>query len=418
MLNIRLWITSCSRFLFKLGAVGLSVLTIWVVVGSIWFPEWWYIAIWEGEVINPSYLAYGFTFLLDQELSKLFYIVLFAAIVTVYLYFKRTQFKAAIDRFGVPAIIICFALLILDALYLRQPRFREEARLIESISRMNQTMLNIFKPQEPPQILPPIDFFYIDDARVNDVFGEMEPELIETQRTISSKKKLGGSASVEMGPASLKGEIAKERQESSKYERSDSSAKRRCIQIMNFVLKNGSGHYYTTASKYDMQKGLAGIIEAARKGYQEADEGKLDPSKLTVPPPVEETLARADANWDAIEKTANTEIAKLQHARPTPEQRLEAMEQIASWNQEFRKEAHGFVIVDGQFHITRSNDSVVFEEEFSSQPEKIVFRFTLPAKFDSDLFHDGFRMRVFGDVIQGGENSSILTIHPLAVFNE
>ena len=105
-------------------------------------------------------------------------------------------------------------------------------------------------------------------------------------------------------------------------------------------------------------------------------------------------------------------------AEPTPKQRLEVMRQIALWNQEFRKEAQGFVIVDGRFHITRSNDSVVFEEEFSPRPDEIIFRFTLPAKFDSDLFQDGFRMRVFGDIIQGGENSSILTIHPLAVFNE
>jgi hypothetical protein len=382
-------------------------------VGSIWFPEWWYIAIWEGEVINTPYLGDGFSFLLNQELSKLFLIALVAAIVTVYLYFKRTQFKAAIDRFGVYAIIICFALLILDTLYLRQPKFREEALLIESITRSGQAVLNAFKPQVPPQILPPIDFFYIDDARVKDVFSEMEPELIETQRTISSKKTLGGSAGVEMGPAALKGEITKEGQESSKYERSENSAKRRCIEIMNFILKNGSGHYYTTAREFYLQQELARISEAARKAYQEAEEGKLDPSKLTPLQPIEEPLSAADANWDAIAARAKTELAA-----PTPEQRLEAMKQIASWNQEFRQKARGFVIVDGRFHITRNNDSVVFEEEFSPQPDKIVFHFALPAKFDSDVFHDGFRMRVFGDVIQGGENSTILTIHPLAVFNE
>lgn len=94
------------------------------------------------------------------------------------------------------------------------------------------------------------------------------------------------------------------------------------------------------------------------------------------------------------------------------------MKQIASWNQGFRKEARGFVIVDGRFHITRNNDGVVFEEEFSPQPDKIVFRFSLPSKFDSNVFHDGSRMRVFGDVIQGEDESTTLAIHPLAVFNE
>ena len=86
MWNIGYWIKSCSLLLLRFGAVGLSILTIWVLVGSIWFPEWWYIAIWEGEAIHTSYLAYGFSFLLDQERSKLICIVLVAALVTVYLY--------------------------------------------------------------------------------------------------------------------------------------------------------------------------------------------------------------------------------------------------------------------------------------------------------------------------------------------
>ena len=411
--NIRFWVKTCSQLLLKIGAVGLSILTIWVLVGSVWFPEWWYIAIWEGEAIHTSYLAYGFSFLLDQERSRLFCIVLVAAIVTLYLYIKKTQFKTAIDRSCVPAIVICFALLTLDVIYLRQPRFRQEALLIESISRSSQAMMNIYKPQEPPQILPPIDFFYIDDTHVNDVFGEMEPELIETQRTISSKKEISGSAGLRVGPADMKGEITKEGQESSKYERSESSAKRRCIEIMNFVLKNGSGHYYTTAREYYGQQEWARVSEAGRKAYQEASKGKLDPSKLTPLPSAEEMLASIVATDANIEATARAQLAE-----PTPEQRLAAMKQIASWNQGFRQEARGFVIVDGRFHITRNNDSVVFEEEFSPQPDKIVFRFTLPSKFDSNVFRDGFRMRVFGDVIQGGENSSVLTIHPLAVFNE
>lgn len=418
MWKVGFWIKPCSRLLLKVGAVGLSVLTIWVLVGSIWFPEWWYIAIWEGEASNTSYLAYGFIFLLDQEHSKLFFIVLVAAVVAVYLYLKRVQFRAIVNRFGVFVIIICFALLILDALYLRQPKFRAEALLVESVTQSSQAIMNAFKPQEPPQILPPIDFFFIDDARVNDVFGEMEPELIETQKTISSKKNLSGSAGLRIGPTDLKGEIAKEGEEDSKYERNEISAKRRCIQLMNFVLKSGSGHYYTTASEFYGQQEWARISEAGRKAYRDADEGKLDPSKLTPLPPIEEPLAAADAINGAVIAEANVEIAKAKLAKPTPEQRLAAIKQITSWNQEFRKEAQGFVIVDGRFHITRTNDSIVFEEEFSPQPDKIVFRFTLPVKFNSDVFHDGFKMRVFGDVIQGGDDSKILTIHPLAVFNE
>jgi len=411
------WVRSCSRLLLRVGTVALAILTIWVLVGSLWFPDWWYIAVWEGEIINIHYLGYGFSYLLDDQLSTLFWIAATAGIIAVYLYIKRTQFREAVGRFGGHAIIVCIALLPLDALYLRQPKFREQALLTESISQISTKFLKFLEPQEPPQIRPPIDFFYIDDARVNDIFGELEPDLIETQRTISSTKKLGGSAGVEIGRAALKGEIAKEGQEESKYERGESSAKRRCIEIMNLVLKNGSGHYYKTAREFYEQQMWAKAKEEGREGYQKASEG-YNPKLYAKVRPIEDPLSAADAIDNAGVARANVEIAKLQLASPTPEQRMVAMKQIASWNQGFREEARGFIIVDGTFHITRSNDSVVFEEEFSPRPDKIVFRFTLPARFDSGVFHEGFRMRVFGDVIQGGDNSSILAIHPLAVFND
>jgi hypothetical protein len=80
--------------------------------------------------------------------------------------------------------------------------------------------------------------------------------------------------------------------------------------------------------------------------------------------------------------------------------------------------SQGFVVVDGVFHIMKNNGDVTFEEEFSPKPDKIVFRFTLPSKFDSTLFHDGTRMRVFGDVIEEENDPTVLTINPLAIFNE
>jgi hypothetical protein len=45
-----------------------------------------------------------------------------------------------------------------------------------------------------------------------------------------------------------------------------------------------------------------------------------------------------------------------------------------------------------------------------------VFRFTLPARADSELFRDGRIMRVFADVTQQLDNRGVIEIYPLAVF--
>ena len=86
---------------------------------------------------------------------------------------------------------------------------------------------------------------------------------------------------------------------------------------MNFVLKNGSGHYYTTAREFYGQQEWARISEAARKGYQKASAG-FDPNNYAPVQPLEKTLSAADAIDDAIAATAEAEIAKAQLTEPTP----------------------------------------------------------------------------------------------------
>src|SRR5205807_82084 len=100
------------------------------------------------------------------------------------------------------------------------------------------------------QIVAPIEFHYLDISGVNGVYGQIESDLIETERTISSTKKQGGSAELGAGPATLKGEMTKDNQETKKYERSDASTERKCIQVMNFILKSGAAHYYTTIQDF------------------------------------------------------------------------------------------------------------------------------------------------------------------------
>jgi hypothetical protein len=387
----------CARLILRVCAVGGIVLSVWVIVGSLWFPEWWYAAIWRGDFLNRGYLAYGWSYLLDSDRWLLLCMLLIAAVAAMYFYLRRGWFISIVDRVAPPSIIVFTALLAVDALFLHQPKYENKADLMERMSTPEfQALLDgawTAKPS-PSEIFPPVDFHYLDSTRVNGLYSEIEPDLIETERSISLSKKLAGSASVEAGAASLKGEAAKETEETSKFERSDASAERKCVLLMNFVLKNGTAHYFTTIRDFYGQRELSRVLEAGRIAYQEALK-KTDPTTLTLVPPIDESPGKL-----------------------SPEQRLAVAKRIEAWNQAFRKEARGFVVVDGTFRIARTDNNIVFEEEFSPRPQYIAFRLTLPAKLDADVFRDGARMRVFGDVIPSSNDMNTLTIHPVAIFNE
>ena len=144
---------------------------------------------------------------------------------------------------------------------------------------LNQTPLS-----SPNLIQIPVDFHYLDTSRVNGIYSEIEPELIETQRTVAASKKSAGSAEVTAGPASLKGEKSSEKQETSKFERSESSAERKCVQLMNYTLQNGSAHYYRTIREfYAEQLGIQAITKAAK----EYDPNRYKPIPLLSDRPIQ-----------------------------------------------------------------------------------------------------------------------------------
>ncbi len=386
------------RLLLRTGLVGLAAVTAGTVVGSIFYPEWWSHALWKGGLFNVRYLGDELAYLLDNELLIAFCAVLVLAAAAICLYFKRrwlNSFVALIDRIAIPAVIACLALLILTGLYLRQGKYRDPTLLDQAMAGEPDALkwLQSLEPK-PRQFTAPIDFLYIDRDRVNGIYSEIQPALIEIQRMTSSSVKAGGTASVSAGPASISGDVTREGIESSKYEKSEGSAERKCIAIMNATLKDGSGHYYTTAQNFYTQQIWTDAVAAGRKGYEEAEKGYNPVNYAPIQPLSEE------------------------RDKPSREQRLASETQLSLWFQQFHEEARGFVVVDGQFHVTRGVSDIVFEEEFSPPPRKSVFRFSIPIKFDTAVFQDGVKMQVFGAVVPGSDSPATLTIDPLAVFAE
>lgn len=371
-----------ARFLVRVVAMGGVVFTLWTVIGSIAYPGWWYAAIVGGGLLRPLFVAGlgnplfvgGFAYLLSDKIWFVFVLVgVCAAIVFLALLFpkRRAQVVEAVDRWAALIIAGCVFSLVIDSLILFETGSGPDADVwMAMLARGNAG--NLVTPEDT--IHAPIYFSYLDSDRVAQIYSEIEPELVEQRRILSSEEKSGGTLGVEAGGATVKAESSKSGQSTLEYQRSQFSPSRKCIELVNVTVRNGSTLYYTTREETYRRWGLL-TWHRLLESNNLSNEMKQLIAK-------EDLLAKEEATADDTFKILTV----------------------------------GFVLVEGSFHVTRTDGQVHFEEEFSTLPKRVVFRFALPAKSDSDLFRDGRVMRVFGEVSQPLNSRGVVEIHPLAVF--
>lgn len=374
-------LTSFKRWSLRIIVVTGTLFTTWVIVGSIWFPGWWFAAIVGGGLLRRSFVignnflfTGGFTYLVEYQIWLLFCLAGFClatVLVAVFLPERRDKFVKAVDRWAIPIIAVCIFLFFVDALILFKTGGGPSAEL----------WLNMLNDGDQPQLSPPpdaihapIDFLYLDSARVTHIYSEIEPDLVEQRRTLSSEKKSRESLALGAGSTTLEAESSNNGKATSEYQRAESTASRQCINLINYTLKGGYAHSFTTMDPFYKQPMMSPYRNLLESGHA------IPEMKALI---VKEDLI-------AKEKKEAYEI--------------------------FKREATGFVLVEGIFHISRSNGMVEFEEEFSPRPHRILFRFTLPAKADSDFLRDGRSMHAFGEVTHQLDEKGVILIHPLAVF--
>ena len=61
-----------ARWLRRTVAFVGAVLTLWVIIGSAWFPDWWSAAIFGGLLFNGPFWNYALVFLFESEVWLMF----------------------------------------------------------------------------------------------------------------------------------------------------------------------------------------------------------------------------------------------------------------------------------------------------------------------------------------------------------
>jgi hypothetical protein len=262
-----------------------------------------------------------------------------------------------------------------------------------AFAQLDSVMRNMGKVDHLADIEPPIDFHYVDQERVKNLYSELTPEMEESERKISAHSSVTGKAGVSSG--SISGEVgaSKDATTESALRRTTYTPERKCIEIMRFVLSHERANYYTSGGAWFIQR----LLRDTQERYVKA-QSEHNPREITK---------------------KDLENLRLP---PTKEQEEEAKRRAEEHSQEFQKEMKslvGLAIVDGRFSVKRiSQDWLGFSEEYSEKPLHIVFRAVAPSgpELGKLLTIRSTRLRIFGTVVEPYGKDGVIELRPLAIF--
>lgn len=395
-------------FFLRLTAAVAVLSTVYVVAGSILYPDWWFEYFWRGGFSDPSASAAALNSEVQEyPLSSLVVVFLFCALCTLIGKYKRVILPLIDRRWGWFVSGSAFTVVGVALIVCRfaGPSYTAWEQVVASISR------DISRRQsEGPNVVPPIDFLYLDSTRMDRLFNEIEPELIEKARTVGSTH--SGGAKAEIGGPALSADLGVSTSEAltSAFERARFLPERECIKVMQYVIENHNAQYYTDSDRWVAMRTMPPLpFETSR----------IDESKV----PIEAYLNEADA----IEEQAIATISRKLAATPGGLQHLsrrerEEVERRVKINQQEMtrelKSLKGLVFVEGEFAASPRPNGMELLHNFSAKPLRIVFRVVLPRNFAlKDLPSNGAaRLTVFGVVERPLSSDGILEVRPLAVY--
>jgi hypothetical protein len=373
-----------------------AIAALYFGLGSLVYGDWFYGLLWDGKFWSLHYWLDGLFFLFDEHTYLVILVVTVAFVLTAITSKYRRRIWPLVDRVWV-WLVASFSL-VTFATALLVYRFEKQAYeggvgLEAAVAQLDSVMRNMGEVDHVHEIEPPIDFHYLDQQRINSLYSELTPEMEESERKVSARTLAGGKVGASSG--SINGEISasKEAATESELKKTEYTPEKKCIEIMRFVVSHNRGHYYTTGSRWFIQRLLRNFQEQYVK-------------------------ARSDPNPREI---TEADIEKLREPA-TKEQEEEAKRRSEVYSQEFENEMEslaGLVIVDGEFSIKGSTqNSLICSEDYSKKPLSIAFRVVVPVTPELTQIQPrgSSRLRVFGTVTKPYGKDGIIELRPLAIF--
>lgn len=406
------WSSFFPKLKLKLNAVVLkrvivgvsATAALYFAIGAFFFPEWYFGIFWGGRTFSGPWWNDAFSYWLDLHTGLLAIYLVLAFVVALAMYSLRRFFLPLVDRFALRLVAgFCMVVLVtavLDRKYARTS-FDNYMRLdaaMDNLKTVTQQLISM-ETNEQSDLEVPIGFQYLDRARIDGLYSEIEPELVEKQRTVSATESLNEKGKVTLGPAEGEVGAGKQKGATSSFERASFSSERKCIQIMKYALSQKTAHFYTTSGEWFGRRLFKTFREDIDKAFKQAESS--EPREVT-----------------------KEDLKKLRTSDqpPTEEQQKETKRRELQYSQEFESELkslNGLVLVDSTFvvHHNSQND-LILVDNFSEKPLHIVFRVLVPegSQVKPPLPEGKSRLRVFGTVTRQLNDSGVIEVRAIALY--
>lgn len=358
------------------------------------FPEWYYTLLWEKGYLSSDHWQAGLDFWLHDEPFWFFVGTVAAAVLLVLVYRRGERVLSFLDRFALRMIAWSLAGSLITVLVVRiysAPCFTigQTFQLAYDL-----TLKQVESVAPHPAIQVPVDFHYLDSERVKALYNEIEQELVEQQRTVGSTGTMSGKVGGKAGAVEAEIGGSKQQNSSSTYQRLEFSPERKCVELMNYVLKGNESKYLTTSDDWLRRRQAANF---------QAQYSEILKRMLSGTPGASPILP--------VDTTKN----------PTKQEQEAAALQLEAFTGQLKSELaalDGLVFVEGDYAISRSSQgAVILVENFSESP-RIAFRITASAAPGLDGITPSGRahLRVFGTVVRPLVGNGPIEVRAIAVF--
>jgi hypothetical protein len=392
--------------LFTILTLILVLSTVWCLVGSLWFPVWWYDAIFRGDLFDGSYLLYGINYLQNDQPGLLVLLAIVLVVLIALAYWKRALLERLFQPKRSLIVATCFGTIILifailnftehGQMFFRWRNFDAQGSLAYSNALLDAVIEETGSNQAPREFTPPIVFRYLDDKALEGLYGEIEPALVEEERKVSTESGKKVEGKVKLGVesvASAEGSAGSDTKQelSSSFKRTSGSPERRALELINYCLKSRRLIYYSTSDAWYLD---ISVREARQKLFAYHDEKpKHDP-----------TLIAAGNSSDPVVTKEPSDEAKAKQNR---------------WDQILNEELEklgGLVLVDGTFDVIRTDKGIDITHHFSNSPHRVSFKADISSITDNTSWKSGTRLRVLGYVLRPLGKDGTVWLQPIAIF--
>jgi hypothetical protein len=378
------------------AVAALVVATIWLLVGSIAYPLFWFEFVFKSGFHNWALWAYGFEYLL-QHVSWLYFglpIAACAILFVTHLWYRGIS--AFLMRHGFLIIMVCLIACFGDAYELnRTQRFNYEVsfglrKIVDATLDLEKALVEMALP--PARIVPPVDFLYVDAGRVNTLYSELQPDLVEHERKISTERKAENSIGIERKPIEVKKDGETKTTEEHNFIATDPTVAKRTILLINNLLARDAPPYYSSLAA----SGSFQLLSRIRQDTSSFQKSLKIPSLFLGQP-------------DTVEAKTLKQMAEAR--KKTPPETIEA-----GVRQDL-KMLSGLVIAHGEFkRSVVGKDSVSVEEVFKPAPNPILFRCSIHDRKAISLMLEHSILLVLGEAIKPWDGSSAIEVFPVAVL--